>query len=547
MFKISKTSVLSFCALCICATNVLSAPPKLNYLFPAGGQRGQTVTVTASGTFSNWPTKIWIDRDGMEVSAAEKKGQLEVKVSPDAGAGVYWVRLFDVEGATELRPFVVGTLAEVAEKETNDALEKPQVLQASSVVNGKLAKGGDVDGYAIEVRKGQTLVASMQANETLGSPMDAVLQICSSDGFVLAQNDDARGTDPLIAFDAPADATYLVRTFAFPATANSSIAFSGADTYVYRLTITTDGFLDHVLPMSASSQDATDTLVYGWNIPADANRLSISPADSESTVAAFHPQVAGAAELVINEYANTVAREDASKSNPQAVEFPAVITGRIASPDETDAFAFNAKKGQKLSVRVESRALGFPLDPVLTVTDAAGTVIKEVDDASRNVTDPVVSFTAPADGEFRALVHDLHGDGGLRYVYRLTIEEEKTDFQLTLAGGEFLVTADKPLEIPVTITRKAGFNGVIKISAEGIPGGVKVEPVESLAKGDTAKTVKLKMTAANQAASQSFRIVGRASDELLPTRTAQFPITDRKTSHSQVWLTVTSAKSDDKK
>ncbi len=83
------------------------------------------------------------------------------------------------------------------------------------------------------LRAGQTLVASVAAHGTLGSPMDAVLQICSSDGFVLRQNDDFHGLDPQLVFDAPRDGKYVIRIFAFPASPNSSISFSGKPSYVY--------------------------------------------------------------------------------------------------------------------------------------------------------------------------------------------------------------------------------------------------------------------------------------------------------------------------
>ena len=105
------------------------------------------------------------------------------------------------------------------------------------VINGRLNKSGDVDTFAVEMKKNQTLVASMEANRRLGSPMDGVLQIVSGRGFVLEQNDDHCGFDPQIAFVAESDGTYFVRAFAFPAKPNSSIRFSGAANYIYRLTV----------------------------------------------------------------------------------------------------------------------------------------------------------------------------------------------------------------------------------------------------------------------------------------------------------------------
>src|SRR5205823_5707083 len=104
--------------------------------------------------------------------------------------GVHYLRVYDDQGASSLRPFIVGTLPEVVEQEPNDDPRKPQVLPGSCVVNGRLEKPGDVDGFAIKLLKGHTLVSHMMANRVLGSPCDAVLQVLSAEGFVLAENND---------------------------------------------------------------------------------------------------------------------------------------------------------------------------------------------------------------------------------------------------------------------------------------------------------------------------------------------------------------------
>ncbi len=271
-------------------------PPKVNFFFPAGAARGQTISVTASGTFKEWPVHAWVDRTGLEIQAEKDKGKLKVAVAADAECGVYWLRLHDKSGASALRPFVVGTLPTMEEKEPNDDPRKPQVLGESFVVNGKLSKAGDVDGFSIALKEGQTLVASLQASQVLASPMDGVLQVCNERGIVLAQNDDARGTDPLVVFRAPYGGTFLVRTFAFPQTPNSTIGFAGADTFVYRLTITSGPFLDHTFPLSLA-KDASTLALQGWNIPEAIATVRVESSKGKNTATVFHPQIAGLASL----------------------------------------------------------------------------------------------------------------------------------------------------------------------------------------------------------------------------------------------------------
>jgi hypothetical protein len=552
---------LVFCGL----TQSLAAPPKVNHLFPAGGQRGQTIAVMASGEFSNWPVQLWADRPGITATCDKDKGKLQIAVAADAEPGIYWLRLYDGEGASQFRPFVVGTLSEVAEVETNDTPDKPQVVEPRLVVNGKLAKRGDVDGYRVDLKQGQTLVASVQGNSLLGSPMDSVLQVCelierrtssianapaTVEAFPVAHNHDAIGLDPQIIFTAERDGQYLVRLFAFPSEPNSSIQFSGDEAYIYRLTITTGGYLDHPLPLAIGSDPAAAKLA-GWNIPESATTLSLpgmtppadplSPPDGQIEWA-WHPELAGAFRLPRLEHACVVAEEANSPDQPQAVSVPITISGRLETAGDIDAFAVQATKDQKLRIDVAAKSLGFPLDAIVAVLDDAGKTLAEADDNGRSERDPELVFTAPADGRYRVVIRDLAGRGDLRLAYRLTIAPPAPDFTLSLAADSFVLEAGKPLEIPVTINRQDGFAEAVELLAIGLPPAVTCEIARSEAKGDSAKTVKLVLKGegdALQAGGVPIRIEGRTSGDKPLVRSARFPVSlPLADPHWAAWLTV---------
>ncbi len=517
---------------------VEAAPPNLDILFPAGGQRGTQVSVTATGTFSHWPAAVWVDRPGLEIAPDAEKGKLKVNVLADA-TGVYLIRMHDQEGATQLRPFIVDSLPEVLEQEPNNAIGEAQRLDASAIVNGRLEKAGDVDGFAIKLNAGQTLVASLTANEILGSPMDAVLQICSAEGFVLEQNDDERGLDPQIVFVAPREGTYIARLFAFPTTPNSSIAFAGGANYLYRLTLTTHGFLDHAFPLAVATEASTEWVPSGWNIPETVTSQTLPPSDAERLFAA-HPELSSAVPLSRSAYPVLTATAETTREHPQEIEFPVVITGRVAHPRAEGVFQFQAVKGQKLSFRVESDALGFLLDPLVQVLSADGQTIGEVDDTDRK-RDCLLTQTIPADGVYRVVVRDAHRLGGFRYVYRLTIDEMRPDFGLKLDSDAFVLTPGKPLEIPVTIDRQNGFAGAIEVGVADLPAGIRVDAAISEAKGDTSKSVKIVLHAEPGAAALPFRVTGTSQEEPPLARQARFTIAGTTAEHSQAWLTVLGA------
>ncbi len=515
--------------------SVSAAPPTLTYLYPAGGQRGSTIEVTAAGTFERWPVNAWADQRGVQVKPAKERGKLLVTVAADVPPGVCWIRLADEQGASGLRPFLIGTLPEVMEREPNDEPAKAQSLGAGNVtVNGRLEKPGDVDVFALDLRKGQTLVASMEANHTLKSPMDAVLQVLSDKGFVLEQNDDHRGLDPQIVFTVPRDGRYLVRTFAFPSTPDASIRFAGAETFVYRLTLTTGGFADYASPLAVSRATPGEVEVVGWNIPPAVKRLPVAVLPGSDTGTLFHPQLANTVRVRLEPHPIVVEKEPNNRQQPQRVEVPVTITGRIARPGEVAVYEFALKKGQKVPVTIESRTLDFPLDPVLRLTDGSGKLLTQAQ-AKKLGTDPELTVTATADAIYRIEVSDLHSDGGPRFVYRLRLAVPQPDFALTVASDRFALKPGDTLDIPVTVERRAGFKDDIEITAVGLPAGINAQPVRAAAAG---KSVVLRLTGTDTFSAGAFQIVGRTPGKAEWVRIARAPVVEVGAATEHLWVTM---------
>jgi hypothetical protein len=518
------------------ATVATAAPPEAKYLYPAGAARGGSVEVTAAGNFAAWPVSAWVNRPGITVVPAADKGKFAVSVAEDAVPGVYWVRLYNGEGSAAPLPFIVGTLPELSEQEPNDLPAKAQSLpNATSTINGRLEKRGDVDTFALSLSQGQTLVAAVSAHETLGSPMDAVLQVVSPRGGVLEQNDDERGLDPVLTFTAPAAGVYLLRTFAFPAAPDASISYAGGEAFVYRLTLTTGGFLDGALPLALSRTQPTELTAYGWNLADPDAKRTVAP-QTAATFELFAPDWAGALTLPVVEYRSLVEIEPNDAARPQVVEAPLMISGRIGERRDRDAFRFPLTKGQAWQFKVESRQLGYPLDAVLELFDASGKSLARADDAGQ-APDAELSFTAPADGDYTLVVADLYEHGGPRYFYRLSIAPVEPDFALSVPEHSYVFTPEKPLEIPITIDRQHGFAGEIDIQVEGLPAGVTAAPAKSAASGDTAKSVKLVLSGTSAAFSGPIRIVGVSAAPSSRSRRAEAKLP--AAAHlSDLWLTI---------
>ena len=520
------------CALIVLSVGVFAAadePPAIERLVPTGGQRGTSVDVKFIGKAGDSQLKVLTATDTLSFAIAENKESAVVMISAEARPGIHWLRFCNEFGATELKPFVIGLIPESMETEPNARIAEAQTVVLPSVtINGVLDKAGDVDTFAVTLSKGQTLVATMLAHRGLGSPMDGVLQIMNDKGTVVAQNDDDSGPDPLIAFQVPADGICYIRTFAFPATPNSTIGFAGGADYLYRLTLTTEPVIEHSSPLVRYEHDADTALVlHGWNLAGTTVSVPIGQSVLADGFALPH----------LLRYADIPSVTEEQLSEDRVLRFPVVMTGHIMAAGEKDQLIFHAVKDQKLSFSVGAVSRGSMLDPVLAVHDNDGNLIKENDDISNENRDAELHLTIPADGALRVTVRDRFAHFGDRWFYLLRCEETRASFSASLKSTSFALTSAKPLEIPLAIDRRHGFAEDIEFQLEGLPEGVTVECPRSEKDGESSKAVILKLTVSEPVASQgSIRITAESVDSKL-----QQPVTFETADGAvmlDVWLTV---------
>lgn len=483
--SMKRSTLASLITNLVIASSAVAAPPDVKSLFPGGGTVGTTTELTITGNIASPKTAAWVSGTGVTVEFPDGAGKPKAVVAQDAHPGIRWIRFYNSEGATSLHPFVVGTLPEIADVEPNNTLDKAQKVDQSTVINGTLAENGDIDLYAIRIKAGQTLVASIDANSQLGSPLDGLLQLVSPSGEVIEQNDDHRGNDPLIAKKADQDTTWLVRVFGFPATPDSSIRYIGGSNYQYRLTLTTGPFATHSIPQSDG--DSTMWKLYGWNIPDELSMAAglkaengiLGGASLSNTLNITEAPVAKAPILI----------EPFTPS--QELTIGGFAYGAISAPKEKDLVFFKATKGEKLLIDIESRSLGSPLDAVVRVTTPDDKLLIESDDAAGKDVDPNVKITPPADGVYKLQISDVFRHGGHNFAYRIHLKPLVPTMTLASKADHYLLTTDKPLEIPVTITRNDGFDAAVTVSVGGLPKEVECPAVTSIIKTDTAANVKL--------------------------------------------------------
>ena len=545
--------LFSWVGLVAIASSAMADAPTLTSLFPAGGQRGQKVTVTCGGKFT-WPVQV--RAPGVDVQVLGESGKLELTIPADLPTDRIWLQLFNADGISAARPFLIGGLPELLEKEPNDAPDQAQVLESPAVtINGVLDKGGAVDSFAVQLTAGQTLVVDLDAHDRLGSPMDAIVQVVSESGFVLADQHDNVGLDPRLAFRVPRDGKYLVRVFAFSSTPDTNISFRGGADYIYRLTITNGPFITHAAPAAVSQAEPGTVSVYGWNLPSEA-RLPVqrlggerwgefaeleAPGDArlglEDRVGfVFSPEWAGSARVRLLPSVNLVSSEQAN-SGKAVLSVPAAVTACLSKPRQVDRYELPLKKGQAIVIALESHSLEQQVQPYVKLLDPEGKVVAKVD--APKLADGVINYTAAADVAYQLEVTDLFQHGGNQFWYRLSVREERPDFELSAAVANVELKADSSVELELTLARRKVPSGTIEgvmIEAVNLPAGITAEPVMVDAKTDK---VKLKFVAAADAGAHSgpIRVSGKS----------EMPVSIQRFAHSpalfgarfdQLWLTV---------
>jgi hypothetical protein len=354
--------------------------------------------------------------------------------------------------------------------------------------------------------------------------MDALMMLRDARGVKLAFNHDAHSLDPRLVWECDRDGDYVLQVAAFKFPANSTSSFSGGADHVYRLTITNGPFVRHAWPHGMAVGGEGSVGLVGWNL----KKTSIA-VTKKNGVEVLVPVAAvnGPLRLPVSPWPQLAEREP-NDTNATAHTFglPATVSGRIDKPGDVDRFAFTATKGARYRLDLDSFVLGFLLDARLSIEDSTGKQLTSNDDANK-IRDPLLNWTAPADGRYCAVVRSLLRKGGGEYFYTLKIHRPRPSFSATVSAPQFSVNAGATNEVKVTVNYLDGFKGKLTVTAKGLPKGVSAAPVVMEKKG----TATLKLVAAKDAKSHNGPLAITISPE---EKSAAQPATTALTSAGTV-------------
>ena len=127
---------------------------------------------------------------------------------------------------------------------------------------------------------------------------------------------------------------------------------------------------------------------------------------------------------------------------PQKIEFGSVVNG-VARSEDVDYYAFEVKKGERITAEVEGARLGIALfDPYVAIMDSKRFELASSDDAALIWQDGFASVVAPDDGTYIVQVRESAYAGTDACLYRLHIGNFPRPTATVPAGGKFGETID---------------------------------------------------------------------------------------------------------
>lgn len=435
--------------------------PSIGYMYPPGGQAGQTIEVSLGGYDWTPDMQVFVRHERIQLEIVGKPGPVVVPEPPywfgkkarrspyklpretkakltipaDVPPGVYKWQAANANGATSSGRFSV--TAAPNQLESTAAVNVIKTLPVC--ISGQIKRIREVDRFQFVAQTDGTVKSTLVAS-SIASPLRAVVEVRDATGKLVAEAADTAGGDLKIAFRARAGESYIAAVY--------DLDFSGDGSFVYQLTIATE--------------------------PENADAAVAIPADVASTLSV-----------------------------------PAVVAGVLETKHVADRYRMSGQVGEIWAISVSGEKTGSHVDPTVTVLDATGKEIQSSDD-SEGSTDAQFEFSPPTAGEYEIVVSDLSGSSGSpAATYELSIQRSGPDFQLQIA--ELLaVRIGGNATIELKATRRGGFTEPIDIKFVGLPSGMRVvENLQIAAKQNSLK-VEVKVDDKSAATAAMVSVEGQA-------------------------------------
>jgi hypothetical protein len=459
--------------------------PRIFSIYPLGDQPGVTYEATIRGFMLRDAQAIWFETDG--IRARVEKADREPEADPNAATptdvvsihvtldstvkpGSYPFRVVTKQGITNavsMRVTSERTIMEV-EGSTGEPEHAPRLSDFPLVVNGRIAKKGQVNYYSFETQPGEELSFEVFSGF---SPFDPSLTILEPSGSWFDPhrlNRIAFSDEPLWYPDFSTD-TRLVHRFEHGGRFLARVeGFEGRGSLndVYQLRVSTGRSAPALL--RALPKPGWQERTFTRHITADwLERLRErgAPAGPRQELETFR-----------------AVKEPAPA--PPVMKVPGIVEGVISQPGEVQRVAFHSKGAQDLVLEVETPDATMPLfNPVVRVLDSAGhevatnvyTQLNNCGGYMMKMIEPKAIVAFHADGDYILQIHDITTDNAdPSFVYRVLVRPQIPHLgKVEVEEERINLTPGIAKQVSVVTEREEDYGGLVALSVEGLPPGVQ--------------------------------------------------------------------------
>jgi hypothetical protein len=522
------------------------AEPKLLSIFPLGGRRGTTVHVEVRGNALLNANVVWLDSDSLRgrlltvemlkedpnpklIKANEKppivyQAAVELEIAPSASLGLHSLRLVTPLGISDAVPFRVVDEPVILEATSpHGTIAQAQPMAFPAVINGRIAKPGELDYYSFQAKQGEELsfqvIQSQNCDPRLalfregGSWLNPdrptrllMRQELSSD----LMQEHADGTyrfiqngqyflevSSIFGRGSPGS-TYLVRVD-FPRRAPFNDA-QREDSTVR----SSNEWLER--SFGRSLQNRWIELVEGRSVKQSGDstapdKNNLSGANTGSSHGAGKEQQSRQEAGTHARLSSTAEREPNDHfAEAQDVTIPAIIEGAIEHPGDVDSFKFEVSTGQKVAIEIETPDTMPPyFNPRVGVVDGQNhEIFSNVErrlSMFNNNADPQVYlktisskavFAFEHAGDYVLQIRDITSRyGGPSYRYKILVRPEIPHLgEVTVLEGDHVnLIRGESKKLTVIAAYEEGFNGDVLFFFTGLPEGVQALPAAQYDEG----------------------------------------------------------------
>ncbi len=472
--------------------------PNITHVTPDGLTPGKPADITLFGANLAGATSLWSSLPGQVeltpgiANNGKEAGKVTYRITVPAGtpAGIGMIHFSTDKGVSNPRLLLVDDLETATDNGANKSVATAQEIKLPVAVEGA-CEAESFDFYKFTAKAGQRVAIDVYAKR-LGSALDPTIRLLDSAGRTLATCDDDPGIAPdcRLAHTIATEGAYFIEV--------RDITYTGSAAHRYRLRAGDLPLASTALPLAVKKGTTAQVQVAG---PSAAGAPSVSvavPADAQGAVWAGAKMASGQGSTPmavlasdINEAVETEPND--SLQQPTAVALPSGLNGRFDPGKDplardVDHYRFEAKKGDKLRFRAQTRTLGSPAMLNVRVLNPQGQALAEMDDP---VTSEVsLDFTPPADGPYLLAVREWNGFSGPAYTYRIDTRSIDPSFTLVTDVEQINVPHGGVFVAKVTAVRN-GYPGVINLELRGLPPNCQVA---AAAIGEKANETTLRVT-----------------------------------------------------